>query len=122
MRNERIEYPGYDVIRASQVTMLNLKDGDLLTDEGHLEGWKLGSILGYAIETCRDPLKALEQALANKDDTIWANPIGAVISDKATKGQTRYEIAPGQTFRFHGKLFTLKSAPNHNVELVPYLV
>lgn len=115
------EYPAYDVVTFNEGVEPKVYDGETLTDEKHLENWRLGSVVSYAIENGEDPIEEYNRALERGHQTHYAMALGAILkSHYEPKKPTdrRIMVKYGDVIIFHGQKFQIKKAPNNNINLI----
>lgn len=116
----------YDVLEmptryVDGVAVPTLFDGDLLGTKGrgYWNEYTVGSAIGCALKWGNDPILAVESAKVLGHELHFITANGTCLSDHKQAKRTLYAVTIGQVVRFHGKLFTIASAPNNNLKLVP---
>jgi hypothetical protein len=115
-------HPGYDqvVLDVSPKNgLINLKYGDIIQRDGRLTSYKIGSVIGYALDSGDDPIEWYERAKENGHDLHWANQQGVCISASGGKRPPDHiQVKTGQLVNYEGLVFRLDPAPNDNIKLV----
>lgn len=93
-----------------------LKDNDVLFF--NLGTYKIGSVVGYALENGEDPIAAYNHAVQMGHELHYIFGLGACISDSRRERKRVIKVTIGMTVHFHGELFTIETAPNDNLKLV----
>lgn len=130
-------FPAYKVVRRELTTAAYIKGkrvdisfteiqaGDKLgvkTNRGYYNEYYPGSVVSYALENGEDPIEAIETAKSRGHELHWINACAVSITSHSRPQETLILVEPGMVVRFEGKLFTIKKAPNNNLQLVPYAV
>lgn len=66
------EYPAYDVVTFNDNVEPKVYDGETLTDEKGLQNWKLGSVIGSAIEDGENPIAEYQRCIDNGHEAHYA--------------------------------------------------
>lgn len=116
-------YPAFDVVRREKGNFkaINVTAGEIITDSRMLEGWRLGSVVSYALRYNECPIEAIEDAKSKNEALHWISGITMVISSHPEKQAPRILVKEGEVINFEGKLFTVAPAPNNNKKLIPYV-
>jgi len=113
------QYPAVKIVTFADGVEPKVYDGEILTDENGLESWKLGSVVGYAIENGKDPIAAYSRAVERKEETHYAFSTGACLTAEPRMLQNRIAVKYGQEIIFQGQRFIVQKAANHNIDLIP---
>jgi len=113
------EYPAYDVVSFHSQAGNKVFDGEYLYCAANHTSWKLGSVVGFALEGGRDPIADYNDAVKAGHETHYAFGVGASISSNPQKLDRRIAIEYGDVITFHGQEFIIQKAANYNIKLVP---
>tara|TARA_Y100001936_G_C15950989_1_gene600176 strand:+ start:494 stop:886 length:393 start_codon:yes stop_codon:yes gene_type:complete len=116
-------YPAFDVVRREKGNFkaINVTAGEIITDTKMLDGWRLGSVVSYALQYNECPIEAIEDAKSKGEALHWISGITVIMSSRPKKEAPRILIKEGEVINFEGKLFTVAPAANNNKTLIPYV-
>jgi len=100
------------------VFAIPLIDGDLLVTPEHLNRYRVGTVVSYALRNGECPIDAIDRARANGHELAYAYGVGACLSDSHRAAELAYEVRTGDLVRLEGRLYRVKAAPNNNLDLV----
>lgn len=112
-------YPAYDVVKLNPDAGNKVFDGEFLYNEQTHTSWKLGSVVGYAVEKGIDPIKSYNDAIERGHDTHYAFSVGASLtSGHRDKEPRRISVDYGDEITFQGQKFIIEKANNDNINLI----
>jgi hypothetical protein len=103
------------IFRDQPIQAKPLASGDRLVVDG-LHTYQIGSVVSHALQNDDDPVAAVAQAKANGHELVYIFGLGARIS-RTPKAYIRIDI--GDLVRFEGNTYTIGTAPNRNLRLIP---
>lgn len=120
-------FPAYTVIRASSndgITNINTQDRYVLGRETRSHGlvysqYSAGTAASYAIKNNECPIESYNDAVKRGHSTHWISGLGSSISSHKRESYDVYLLEVGMVVRLEGRLFTIATAPNNNLQLVP---
>jgi hypothetical protein len=80
--------------------------------------YRASSAVGYALRYNECPIKAVDQARANRDDLHYLVPVGVTLSSDKRERPVAYRVLTGELVKFHGRFFKTVPAGNNNLKLV----
>jgi hypothetical protein len=80
--------------------------------------FKLGSVIGYAVECGDDPLAELERAKGRGHALHWANAMAVTLHNGPVTKETVFVVNHGDTITFEGIRFRIDPDHNQNIKLV----
>ena len=96
-------------------TVINITAGDLLVRPDMLGRYTVGSVVTYALEYNKCPLKAVERAKKHAHELHWINHNPTTLSNSETIRTKCLMIDFNTLYRLEG--ITFKIAPTHNDNL-----
>lgn len=122
------EYPAFRVIRhrcpdgPANGYDYQIRDNDVLfrLDVGY-GTYKVGSVVGFALEYNEDPIEAYRSAVERGHQTHWINACAAVISSNPPPQREVIAVEPGDVVVFQGRRFEIVKRPNRNLGLAPVI-
>lgn len=112
-------YPAYDVIQREEVDgLLHITTTDKLAlATKHTRHYRAGSVVSYAIESGKCPIKWIDRARERGERLWWINALSVSITNWHRERETYIAIRVGQRVHFEGRTFRVLSAPNNNLTL-----
>ena len=109
------DHPGYIALKHGE------KLGKLMTYRGTkmAKMYRVGTVLGCAIESWEDPDKARERNRANGGKDHWINGCGVSLSNMARPQELLFAIEPGDKVVIEGRRYEVIEERNHNLGLKP---
>ncbi len=100
---------------------ISFKHGDRLL-VGKYDVFKVGTVVSYALESGNDPIACYLETVERGQKTHWLNPEASCIHNGPRSTEVIYDLSRSMgdvgTIWIEGKAFTLKYAPNRNIDLV----
>lgn len=126
-----LESPAYRVLKRGPEThgdhagYIRLKHGEQLgllreyRGATYAEKYRVGTVLGYAIENWEDPDKAREQNRANGGEDHWINGCGTSLTSRERPQEILFLIEVGDKVVIEGHRYEVVSERNGNLGLQP---
>ena len=118
-------YPAFDVYKRkpNQEGLVNITANDILVKPDHLGKYQAGSIVSYALDYNKCPIKAVEECKQKMIDQPynghklhWIMSLGATVSNSPTKKIKVIEVDYGMKVNFEGLVATIEKANNGNLQ------
>ncbi len=84
-----------------------------------VETFRVGTVLGSAIDNFEDPDEARERNRRNGGEDHWINGCGTTITAHQRAQEVLPEIRVGMKVALEGKRYEIVEQPNHNLGLSP---
>lgn len=127
-----LEHPGIKVMEAQTFGYgehkgyVGLKHGDKLgliydgrNHKNLVATFRVGTVIGYAVETYKDPLAELALAQERGHNIHWINGCGATITAQQRAQEVVTEVKVGMKVAIEGKRYEVIAEPNQNLGLKP---
>tara|TARA_R110002110_G_scaffold2925_2_gene14934 strand:+ start:581 stop:958 length:378 start_codon:yes stop_codon:yes gene_type:complete len=114
------EVPAYAIFERapSKITRaINVVADEELLVNGSI--YYCGSVVSYALSSNDCPIAAVANATRRGNDLHWINSKGSCISSGKTVQRKVIALNVGDSVRFEGHVFTIGTAPNNNLSLLP---
>ena len=133
--NEVIQdWPAWTIVKAPRVKFEGLGEGAVFKagETVAMPFRKLGggaplyrffqfnSVVSYALETGRCPIRAVEQQRALGHELHWLNRLPVTLTSRRETPKRRiFAVNWGDTVIFEGRAFRVRQTPNDNAALLP---
>lgn len=113
------EFPAYRIVRREpgRDGHIPLVYGDVLYNDKST--YEVGSVVGYMLETGHDPIAAVDRARERKHKLHWINARAASITSYRRAQERVVQVDFDATYKFEGRIFRIRKAPNKNLEFEP---